>query len=208
MLKAFWQSHVMNFLIETLIKSQGAKALGQIVQQGRHFVTNLCHFCNPIQWELSILNALSRSKKPSSMQIDGNVGSPHLCSLTPKSLLLQTFVQHKPWSMGHNQLKAQLGWNLVQNNLPQLATKHGLCWHSMSTCIRHWCLALRALSALLPMALSLSSMRRHLFWFTGKTSRCKFISLLGKMQEIALLLELRPTEISGAQEMRQVWRNV
>ena len=54
-----------------------------------------------------------------------------------------------------------------------------------------------------PMALSLPSMRRRLVWFTGKTSRCKFIPSLGKMQEIAP--QLRPAEITGALKIRRVW---
>ena len=103
-LKACGQSYVMNFLIETLCKCQGLKALGQIEQQGRHFVTHICHFCNPIQRELFILNVVSKGKMQGSEQVDGDVGSRHVCPLTPKSLLFQTFIQHKPWSMGYNQL--------------------------------------------------------------------------------------------------------
>ena len=94
----------MNFLIETMCKCQGAKALGQIVQQGKHFVTHISHFCNSIQRELFVLNAVSAGKTHGRKQIDGDVGSRHVCPLTPKSLLLQTFIQRKPWSMEYNQL--------------------------------------------------------------------------------------------------------
>ena len=94
----------MNFLIETAVKSQGANAFGQIVQQGRLFVTNSCYLCNPIQREFFILNIVSEGKTQGSKQIDGYVGSWYLRPLTPKPLLLQTFIQRKPWSMGHNQL--------------------------------------------------------------------------------------------------------
>ena len=34
----------------------------------------------------------------------------------PKSLLLQTFIQRKSRSMGHNQWKARLGCNFIQNS--------------------------------------------------------------------------------------------
>ena len=127
-LQACWQSNVINFLIESIVKSQGAKALWQIAQQCSHFVGDPCHLCNPIQGELFIRNVESLSKTKSSKQIDGHVGSGHLCPWTPKSLLLQTFMQCKPWSMGHNQPKARVGWNSVQNHLPQVATKHGVCY--------------------------------------------------------------------------------
>ena len=73
----------MKSLIETRRKCQGLKALGQIVQQGRHVVTNPCHFCNSIQRELFIFHVASVGKTQGSQQIDRHVGGRNLCPLTP-----------------------------------------------------------------------------------------------------------------------------
>ena len=142
-------------LIEAICKFQGGKAAGQIVQQGRccffrqfaqqgkmHSVTNPCHFCNPVQWELFILNVASVGKTQGSQQIDGHVGSRHLFQLTPKSLLFQTFMQHKLCSIvGQHQLATWFDWKFIQNQLPQLPTKHGACYiqcqHAFSTDAQH-----------------------------------------------------------------------
>ena len=44
---------------------------------------NPCHFCNPVQRELFILNVASVGKTQGSQQIDWHVGSRHLCRSPP-----------------------------------------------------------------------------------------------------------------------------
>ena len=158
---------MMKFLIETPIKSQGSKALRQIVQQGRLFATQSGHFCNPRQWELFIFDVASVGKTQGSQQIDGHVGSRNLCPLTPKSLLLQTLIQCKLWLMGHNQPEGPACMELCPKSTSTNPDRAWSLTHSRSTCILHSGLAPQALWALLPRRWFLPLMRRRLFCAMG-----------------------------------------